>query len=59
MKWFLTLTAVLAMAASMAFGYLGMNLLLCKPQATAARTANWSVATTGVGDIKLMSQHDE
>ena len=29
MKWFLTITAVIAMVASMAFGYLGMNLLLC------------------------------
>ena len=28
MKWFLTITAAIAMAASMAFGYLGLNLLL-------------------------------
>jgi hypothetical protein len=28
MKWFLTITAAIAMAASMAFGYLGFNLLL-------------------------------
>ena len=28
MKWFLTITAAISMAASMAFGYLGLNLLL-------------------------------